>query len=182
MSLKLRLRNVKCNFVVKKELTPHLKLFKQHKTNKVLRLGDKICLTVYRNNLLKIHVTGISSLSDFESVLAFFKSINLGISRIQINNTFWMIKPFIINHFYKFADFCKNRPKTGSTVIDVSNIGLNGDGKFLNSIFLRNSACKGTVIIHRTSILILGATNIVAIKLLKQSLENLITSYQKQHP
>ena len=93
-----------------------------------------------------------------------------------------MIKPFIINHFYKFADFCKNRPKTGSTVIDVSNIGLNGDGKFLNSIFLRNSACKGTVIIHRTSILILGATNIVAIKVLKQSLENLRTSYQKQHP
>ena len=182
MSLKLRLRNIKCNFVVKKELTPHLKLFKQHKTNKVLRLGDKICLTVYQNSLLKVHVTGISSSSDFESVLSFFKSINIGISRMEINNTFWMIKPFIINNFYKFAIFCKNRSKTGSTVIDVSNVGLNGNGEFFNSIFLRNFDCEGTVIIHRTSILILGAKNIFAIKILKQSLENLITSYQKQHP
>ena len=182
MSLKLRLRNVKCNFVVKKELTPHLKLFKQHKTNKVLRLGDKICLTVYRNNLLKVHVTGISSSSDFESVLSFFKINKIGISRMQINNTFWMIKPFIINSFNKFAYFCKNRSKTGSTAIDVSNVGLNGNGEFFNSIFLRNFDCEGTVIIHRTSILILGAKNIFAIKILKHSLENLITSYQKQQP
>ena len=114
MSLKLRLRNVKCNFLVKKDLTPHLKLFKQHKTNKVLRLGDKICLTVYRNNLLKVHVTGISSSSDFESVLSFFKINKIRISRMQINNTFWMIKPFIINNFYKFAYFCKNRSKTNN--------------------------------------------------------------------
>ena len=182
MSLKIRLRNVKCCLNVKKELTPHLKLFKHNKTNKVMRLGEKICLTVYRNNLFKVHVTGISSSSGFESVLSFFKSIDIDISRIQINNTFWLIKPFIINHFSKFAVFCKNRSKTGKTVIDISNVGLNGDGKFLNSIFLRNSVCKGTVIIHRTSILILGAKNITAIKLLKHSLENLITSYQNQYP
>ena len=111
MSLKLRLRNVKCNFLVKKDLTPHLKLFKQHKTNKVLRLGDKICLTVYRNNLLKIHVTGISSLSDFESVLSFFKAINLGISRIQVNNTFWMVKPFIINNFLQICRLLQKQTK-----------------------------------------------------------------------
>ena len=177
MELKLRLRNIKCIFVVKKELKTHLKLFKQNTKNKTLRLENKICLTLYKNNLLKVHVTGISCFSDFDSVLFFFKSKSIHISRIQINNTFWLIKPLIINHFNRFAEFCKRRSKTESTIIDASNVGLNGDGGFLNSIYLRSTLCKGTVIIHRTSTIILGATTMGAIKILKHSLGNLLTSY-----
>ena len=177
MELKLRLKNIKCIFVVKKEPTNHLKLFKQHTKNRILRLENKICLTLYENNLLNIHITGISCFSDFDSVLSFFKSKNIEISRIQINNTFWLIKPLIINHFDRFAEFCKKRPKTESIIIDASNVGLNGDGGFLNSIYLRSTLCKGTVIIHRTSTIILGATTIAAIKILKHSLGNLLTSY-----
>ena len=156
MKLKLRLRNIKCIFVVKKELNNHLEMFKQYTKNKILRLENKICLTLYGNNLLKIHVTGISSFSDFDCVLYFFKSKNIDISRIQINNTFWLIKPLIINHFDKFAEFCKKRPNTESTIIDASSFGLNADGGFLNSIYLRSPLCKGTVIIHRTSTIILS--------------------------
>ena len=177
MKLKLRLRNVKCIFVLKKELKKHLELFKQHTKNKILRLEKKICLTLYENNLLKIHITGISCYSDFDCALSFFKSKNIEISRIQVNNTFWLIKPLIINHFDKFAEFCKKRSKTESTIIDASNFGLSGDGGFLNSIYLRSSLCKGTVIIHRTSTIILGATNIAAIRILKHSFGNLLTSY-----
>ena len=107
MKLKLRLRNIKCIFFVKNELNNHMELFKEHTKNKILHLENKICLTLYGNNLLKIHVTGISCFSDFDCVLSFFKSRNIHISRIQINNTFWLIKPLIINHFDKFAEFCK---------------------------------------------------------------------------
>ena len=180
MKLKLRLRNIKCIFFVKNELNNHMELFKEHTKNKILHLENKICLTLYGNNLLKIHVTGISCFSDFDCVLSFFKSRNIHISRIQINNTFWLIKPLIINHFDKFAEFCKKRPNTESTIIDASSFGLNADGGFLNSIYLRSPLCKGTAIIHRTSTIILGVTNIAALNILKNSLENLFTSYHTQ--
>ena len=173
----LKLRNVKCSFIVKQVTLQILNNFFLKRKNYILRLGDKICLTIYPKSLHKIHVTGISNKSDIEFVLSYFKSNNIKASKVQIDNTFWIVKPLLIPRFDKFATFCRQRQSTDSTLLDLSNQGLNGDGGFLNVIYLRLFSCKGTITIHRTCSLILGATNITSVKLLLQALEILINNY-----
>ena len=173
----LKLRNVKCSFIVKQVTLQSLNKFFLYKKNHILRLGDKICLTIYPKSLHKIHVTGISNQSDIECVLNYFKSNNIKASKVQIDNTFWIIKPLLIPHFDKFAAFCQQRQTTDSTLLDLSNQGLNGDCGFLNVIYLRLFSCNGTITIHRTCSLILGAKNIMSVKLLLQALEILINDY-----
>lgn len=105
---------------------------------------------------------------------------------MQIDNTFWIIKPLLIPHFHKFAEFCQITKRSdleswgglgGSLDLDLSNFGLNGDGGFLNVIYLRLFSCKGTITIHRTSSLILGAKSITDVKLLTHAFDKLIENY-----
>ena len=174
--LKIRLRNLKCVFAVHDSLKAICKQFQLHQKNYTFRLEKTICLTIYPSSMYKIHATGISSLIAFDLILTFFEKNNIRVQSVKVNNTFWMIKPLIIKNFNRFAQFCK-RQNTDSVTIDLSNMGLNGDGGFLNAIFLRHFGLKGTVIIHRTCSLILGPKNIDELKLLSHDLQNLISSY-----
>lgn len=174
----LKLKNVKCSFIVKKIKTQFQNNFFRYKKNHILRLCNKICLTIYPKSLQKIHVTGISNRSDIECVLAYFKSNYITVLKVQIDNTFWVIKPLLIPHFAKFITFCQQRQATDwSGTLDCSNQGLNGDGGFLNVVYLRLLSCQGTITIHRTCSLILGAKSITSVKLLIHELQILINDY-----
>ena len=107
----VKLKNVKCIFIVENKSIKFFNKFSKHKKNLILRYVKKVCLTIYPNNPLKIHATGISNSFDFESLLSFFESNDMKISEIVINNTFWIIKPLVIPHFKKFATFCKDKKK-----------------------------------------------------------------------
>ena len=62
----VKLKNVKCIFIVKNKSITFLNKFSKHKKNLILRYTKKVCLTIYPNNLIKIHATGISNSFDFE--------------------------------------------------------------------------------------------------------------------
>ena len=179
--MKFKLRNIKCVFSVQESLDWMLKEFKFHKRNYTLRLENRICLTLYPKNLFKIHATGISNSDDLNCVSSFFESKRIKVCNATVNNSFWILKPLIIQSFDKFAKFCqeKNKQKKNSSItIDLSNIGLNADGCFLNAIYLRQIGCHGVVIIHRTSSLILGPTNIAELKKLREGFQNLLDQYK----
>ena len=179
--MKFKLRNVKCVFAVQDSLDWLIKEFQYHKRNYTLRLNSKICLTIYPKSLFRIHATGISSAFDLNCILDFFESKCLKVCNAKVNNSFWILKPLIIQNFDKFAKYCQERNKqkvNSSVTIDISNVGLNGDGCFLNAIYLRLLDCHGVVIIHRTCSLILGPTNISELKLLIKELDNLIKQYK----
>ena len=175
--VKLRLRNVKCLFVLHDNIEALCKKFQLHEKNYTLRLDEKICLTIYPNSKYKLHATGISGLEDLEQILYFFVTNEIKVKSVEVNNTFWLIKPLIIKNFDKFAQFCKTRQKLDSVTINLNNLGLNGDGGFLNAIFLRHLDVNGSVIIHRTCSLILGPKNIDEVKLLSYDLQMLLNSY-----
>ena len=175
--VRVQLRNIKCVFIMQTSLDSIHNQFQLHKKNLTLKLCEKICLTIYPNSAFKIHATGISSFSDLNCILSFFESNNIKVSNVKINNSFWMIKPLIINFFDKFAKYCSEQRKS-DVILDTSNIGLNGDAGFINAIYLRHLDCHGTVIIHRKCSLILGSKNIEAIKLLICDLRSLIDGYE----
>ena len=177
MDMRLKLRNIKCVFIVKNQLLSLLTKFSLRNKYYIFRLKNKICLTIYPKSKFKIQVTGIATNSDYNCLLTFFELNKIEVSEVQINNTFWIIKPLNIIHFDKFAKFCDLRRRKGKVNIDLSNHGLNGDGGFLNAIYLRHSSCKGTIVIHRTSSLILGATTLPAIRMLKLELTKLLSDY-----
>ena len=179
--MKFKLRNIKCVFSVQESLDWMLKEFKFHKRNYTLRLENRICLTLYPKNLFKIHATGISNSDDLNCVLSFFESKCIKVCNATVNNSFWILKPLIIQSFDKFAKFCqeKNKQKKNSSItIDLSNIGLNADGCFLNAIYLRQLGCHGVVIIHRKCSLILGPTNISELKQLRKGFQTLLNQYE----
>ena len=176
MNVKIRLRNVKCVFVVHNSLAVLRNRFSLHKKNYTLRLRDKVTLTLYPNNLFRIHATGISALSDFQCILTFFELNNINVSSIDVNNTFWLLKPLVIKNFYSFATFCNGIQKSSPISIDASNIGLNGD--LVNAMFLRHLGYDGTVIIHRTCTLILGSKNVNDVKSLLCDLKTIIDFYE----
>ena len=177
--MKLILRNVKCVFSIQDSLEQIIKEFQFHKKNHTFRLQDKICLTIYPKNLFRIHATGIKTVSDLNSVLLFFDSNCMRISKIQVNNTFWILKLLLIQNFDKFAKFCQNTQIASKQIyFDLSNLGLNGDGGFLNAIYLRHIDCRGAVIIHRTCSLIMGPKHITEIILLKNELKILLKSFK----
>ena len=176
-----KLRNIKCVFAVQDSLDWIIKEFHHHKRNFTLRLKNQICLTIYTKSLFRIHATGISSMSDFNCVLDYFHSKCIIVHNAMVNNSFWILKPLLIQNFNKFAKFCEEQNKQkniSSVTIDISNVGLNGDGCFLNTIYLRRLNCHGVVIIHRTCSLILGPTNISELKLLIKDLKKLINQYE----
>ena len=175
--MKVKLRNVKCVFSIQHSLKHILKEFQFHKKNHTFRLHDKICLTTYPKNLFRIHATGIKTISDLNSVLLFFDSNSIRVYNVQVNNTFWILKPLLIQNFDKFAKFCQNTQKN-KVSFDLSNFGLNGDGGFLNAIYLRHSDCRGAVIIHRTCSLIMGPKHITEIRLLTNELKTLLKSFK----
>ena len=73
----------------------------------------------------------------------------------------------------------KNKQKKNSSItIDLSNIGLNADGYFLNAIYLRQLGCHGVVIIQSTCSLILGPTNTSELKQLRKGFQTLLNQYE----
>ena len=174
----VKLRNIKCVFVVHNSLISLQKQFQLHNKNHTFKLCNKVWLTIYPNSQFRIHATGISTSSDFESVLSFFRSKHIVVSSVAVNSTFWLIKPLVIKSFNTFADFCNKKQKLKSTTIDASNVGLNGDAGFLNAIYLRRHSCTGTVIIHRNTSLILGSKNVKDVELLLHDLQDLISCYE----
>ena len=109
--MRFKLKNVKCVFDIQDSLDRIIKYFIFHKRNHTLRLKSKICLTIYPKNLFRIHVTGISNTADLNCVLDFFYSKCIKICNVKVNNSFWILKPLLIQNFDKFAQFCQGKKK-----------------------------------------------------------------------
>lgn len=155
--------------------------------NRVLKMpNSKITLTVYSSNKLeRIHVTGLKCAKDFQMVKVLLQSHGVLIKSIQTNNSFFIVKDIKINNFVEFAKFCNNGKIKSQYIINLSNFGLQDTG-FLNVIHLRGqrkdvdkSACL--VLIHRKSLIMLGAKNTTKVKKMVKTVNTLFKSFFCSH-
>ena len=169
------LRNIKCTYVLNRLSTMLLSKFEQRRYNLILRMEQTIILTIYPSSFNRVHATGIKSMSDVMAIKSLFKTCQIKIRDVVVDNTYWLKKPHIIKRFSEFAAFCDSGDN-GNIKIDMTSYGMNGDGYF-NAIYLKHREASGTVIIHRKCIAILGAKSSTSVRLLTTKVHNLITKY-----
>ena len=167
------LRNIKCCFVLN-HLTPSLLLNFQKKGNyKIFRLDTKLVLTLYPSSKNRVHATGVKNFEDFSKIKKIFKKCGSKIRNVQINNSYWIKKPIVINKFHEFAQFCSQQ-RSSNVQIDLSNFHMH---PYPNSIYLRHKLVSGTAIIFRKSVIILGAKKESCVKTLIFEVENILNRY-----
>ena len=153
------LRNLKGVFKVNQVSKPLLKKMNKMRYNRILKLERKITLTIYpnsSNSFKTIHVTGIKCQQDFKDVKKFLQAYQNLLS-FEINNTFFILKPILIENFLKFVHFCSVTSIKIEFNLNIDNIG---DYPGLNVIYMRSHSNKEkscVAMIHRKSISILGA-------------------------
>ena len=174
--MRVSLRNIKMVFSVDYISPEFQNLFQPYQHNLILRMSNSVILTIYLSQikLKRIHITGLKRRNQKKMLLNFFKSHGIEVNRVEINNSFFLLKNINIPEYNKFAFFCSMYKRKG-VKIDLSS--FNSHENFLSVIYMRVLYCTGVANIHRKSVILLACRKKCCVEKLKVELGFLLTEY-----
>ena len=174
--MRLSLRNVKLVFSVNCIPLEFQNRFKLHRHNLIMRIFNNVILTIYLSQIhnKRIHVTGLRSKNQKEKLLRFLGRSGIGVDRIQINSSFFLLEGMNIPEYNKFGYFC-SKYKRNKVSIDLSSFNVHEN--FLCTVYLRVLHCTGVANIHRKSIVLLACRKKCCVDTLTKEIRILLISF-----